>query len=179
MTSSFYTACYYMAEQVFAIAESVDAKKDPVSAREAISALPATIGEPTSSSMEIRAILVLSVSGTSSLRHSMLTASNRASLLYQVSGPVSKHTARRSATTNQLVLSSMPTRTIAQCQPFSSAADTTPHKKKATTRSAARSCLAALIVYNMKVPATQPCADNKILAYIRLVDCRDTYSRLP
>ena len=32
---SFYTACYYMAEQVFAIAESVDAKKDPVSAREA------------------------------------------------------------------------------------------------------------------------------------------------
>ena len=32
---SFYTACYYMAEQVFAIAESVDVKKDPVSAREA------------------------------------------------------------------------------------------------------------------------------------------------
>ena len=32
---SFYEACYYMAEQIFAIAESVDATKDPVSAREA------------------------------------------------------------------------------------------------------------------------------------------------
>ena len=32
---SFYDACYYMAEKIFAVAESVDAKKDPVSAREA------------------------------------------------------------------------------------------------------------------------------------------------
>ena len=32
---SFYDACYYMAEKIFAVAESVDAEKDPVSAREA------------------------------------------------------------------------------------------------------------------------------------------------